>query len=67
MSTKLSDLGDLVVVETVASFGGKRKMARGAVHMPKNDAAAIREEIIRQAEALRKLKGIDQAEPGPVA
>jgi len=66
MSTKLTEGGTFFTVETVASFGGKRKMARGAVRVPKGDLAAVRKEIEKQATALRKLKQVDVPPKEPV-
>lgn len=65
MATKLTDVGNEVKVEQLASFRGKRTMARGAVMVPKGDAAALEEEIVRQVRAIRTLKGIpvDPATP----
>lgn len=66
MSTKLVDDGDHVVVSTVSSLHGSKRMARGAVRVLKSDEAAVKAEIVRQAEVLRALAGVPVQQPAPV-
>lgn len=66
MTTKRTDLGSKVRIETVASFGGKPARAYGAVLVPADDEEAIRAEVIRQATALRVLKRVNQTPKEPV-
>lgn len=58
MSTKLTEIGDYVLVQTVASFGGKPPRARGGVLVLKSDLAAVKAEILKQAIRVRDIKGV---------
>ncbi len=66
MSTKLTDTANGVFVQTVMSFHGKPKRARAGVLVPYGDAKALRAEIVRQANAARKLLNVQQDPERPV-
>jgi len=66
MATKLTDVDGMVKVEQLASFHGKRSMARGAEMVPKGDADALRAVIVKQIRALRTLKGVPLPPEEPV-
>lgn len=66
MSTKRTDLGDQVLIETVASWHGGPKKASGGVLVPASDKQAIRAEIVRQAVLLRQRKGVQTPLSEPV-
>lgn len=55
MSTMLADRPGVWLVSTVSGPGGRRKIPRGAVAVPKGDKAALQAEIVRQADAARKI------------
>lgn len=66
MATQLEDHGDHWVVKTVEKEGKRRRMGRDGVVVSKEDPAALRAEITKQAVALRKKWGIDQTPQEPV-
>lgn len=67
MTTKLTDTPEGVIVETVASFHGKKRMAFGAVLIPGGNTEEVRAEAERQAAAIRKLMIISKPKQEPVA
>lgn len=58
MSTQLEDREDHWVVSTVAAPGGRKRMARGHVAVPKGDDDALKAEMLKQAVALRVEAGV---------
>jgi len=66
MSTQLDDHGTHWIVKTVAAPGKRRKFGRNPVRVGKSDPTAVRTEIMAQAEAARKLFGVDQPSKEPV-
>lgn len=66
MSTKLTEIGDYVLVQTVASFGGKPPRARAGIMVPKDQPDAVKAEILKQALWIRALKDVQQEPPVPV-
>jgi len=66
MSTRLTDTPEGVVVETVASFYGKKRMAFNPVLVPGGAAEDVRKEGERQAEAIRAVMIIHKPPQEPV-
>lgn len=66
MSTRLTDTADGVVVETVAAFYGKKRMAFWATLVPGGREKDVRKEAERQAEAIRALLIIRKPAQVPV-
>ncbi len=66
MSTELVDAGDHWVVKTVEKVGKRRRMGRSGVAVPKDDPDALRAEIIRQGEEVRRRWLILQGSQEPV-
>lgn len=66
MSTRLTDVGSKVLIQTIASFHGGPARAYGGVLVDANDKDARKAEMIRQADAIRKLKGLDAVTHLPV-
>ncbi len=55
MSTQLTDTEQGVIVSTVASFHGKKRMAFGHVMVLGGNVEDVRAEALRQAEAIRAV------------
>lgn len=66
MTTKRTDIGDMVLIETVASFGGQPPRTFGGVLIPSADSAAVTAEVVRQATEIRRIKSLDQPPKEPV-
>jgi hypothetical protein len=60
VSTQLEDHGTHWVVSTLTSEGNRHKLPRLRVAVEKGDPAALRAEIIKQADAARALFGLTQ-------
>ena len=60
MSTQLTRVPGGWAVATVAAEGKQKKMGRGTVIVPDGDKEALRAEIVRQAEAVRKTFKVNQ-------
>lgn len=65
MSTKVTNIGDMVLIQTVAGFHGKAPRTYGGVEVLRTDKDGIRAEIVKQGQAVRQLKGVhlDLKEP----
>lgn len=59
MSTKLTDQGDHVLVQTVAAKHGRARRPYGGVRVLKSDKAAVKAEVVRQALLLRRSVGLE--------
>lgn len=58
MSTQVQETRSAYIVSTVSGDGGRKRMARGRVVIPKGDVDALKAEMTRQAVALRRKHGI---------
>lgn len=59
MSTKLTDLGDKVLIQTVASWHGGAARSSHGVLVDANDRVARKAEMLRQGDRLRRQKGLE--------
>lgn len=66
MSTMLEEHASHWVVSTIAATGKRRKVSRTPVAIPKGDETALRTEIIKQCEDIRRAVGVVLPPKGPV-
>lgn len=66
MTTQLEDHGSHWIVKTIESKGKRRRMGREGVRVEKGDRDSLRQEVMKQADALRKRWDVHQPPPKPV-
>ena len=66
MSTQLRDLGLFIEVSTVVGEGRRKKLPRTSVLIPSSNPQALRDEVVRQATAIRKRLGLKVSPLEPV-